>query len=62
MMYKVVNDPENEERSYIKVVDENNNVLVYLNGPMSMFAAGAFIKMLPDAENCIKITMEHWDH
>ena len=44
----VVNDPEVEEPSGIKVVAENGTTLVYLKGPMSMTAAGIFIKALLD--------------
>ncbi len=63
-MYYVTNDSSNEEPSYIKVIDEEGTTLVYLHGPMSMFAAGAFINALEKNtdgnSNCIPDAAKHW--
>lgn len=57
----VVNDPNNDEPSYIKVITDNGKDLVYFHGPMSMFAAGAFIHM-QNAKSiaCINIANQYW--
>ncbi|KKL16267.1 hypothetical protein LCGC14_2497290 [marine sediment metagenome] len=61
MTYKVVNDPSNIEPSYIKVVDEDNNILVYLHGSMSMAAAGSFIERQKEENSDIHIALSHWE-
>ncbi|KKL05411.1 hypothetical protein LCGC14_2606340 [marine sediment metagenome] len=55
----VTNDISNDEPSYIKVVDGDNNILVYLHGPMSMYAAGAFIQRQNESGD-IHTALEHW--
>ena len=44
----VMNDPEVKEPSGIKVVTDDGKILCHLRGPMSMAAAGVFIKALLD--------------
>ncbi len=57
----VVNDPDNAEASYIKIVDEDENALAYFHGPMSFFAAGAFIHMSKaKSQDCQYIATQHW--
>ncbi len=60
-MHYVVDDSSNEEPSYVKVTNENGEVLVYLHGPMSMFAAGAFIgSQESESADCINLALDRW--
>ena len=60
-IYHIINDSSNDIPSYIKIIDDKEKILVCLNGPMSMFAAGAFIKAQEEQlDSCLNIAMQHW--
>ena len=60
--YHVINDEEHKEPAAIKIMDEEGNLLVKLNGPMSMTAAGAFIQAMEDKKcGLINVAIRHFE-
>lgn len=55
--FRITPTPGNKEPSEITVTSKGV-VLVHLAGPMSVYAAGAFIKALEDKENYMGIAQE----
>lgn len=52
--FRIVQTPGNKEPSEITITSKGI-LLVHLGGPMSVYAAGAFVKAIEDKENYMKI-------